>query len=292
MRREAFEAVGGFDEERGFATSDLSFFNRLAVAGHRVEPMPDPAYYYRTRPISMMSVMSDQRLAEINYARVLASHVQGLPDEERAFCSFAIDRTINAPAGWITHRAEVAMRRGDWALANAFWAELRGAFPNDASGYVRGAEALRSAGRVNEAEALACEAVERFPGLPEGYVQRGEVAMCRRDWTKASERWAELRGAFPDHMLGYVRGAEALLNADRVNEAEGLADEAVKRFPEPPEGYVQRGEVKMRRGDWTLASERWGELRRSFPRHPSGYVRGCGGVGERRPTGRGRGAGM
>ena len=275
VRREVFEAVGGFDEERGFATSDLSFFNRLLVAGHRVEPMPDPAYYYRTRPTSMMSVMSDRRLAEINYARVLASHVQGLPDEERAFCSFAIDRTINAPAEWVTRRAEVAMHRGDWTAASVLWAELRGAFPDDTSGYLRGAAALLNAGRVDEAEGLACEAVERFPDRPEGYVQRGEAAMRRGDWALASERWGELRQVFPDHVLGYVRGAAALLNAGQVDEAEGLACEAVERFPDRPEGYVQRGEAAMRRGDWALASERWGELRQVFPDHVLGYVRGA-----------------
>ena len=275
VRREVFEAVGGFDEERGFATSDLSFFNRLVVAGHRVEPMPDPAYYYRTRPTSMMSVMSDRRLAEINYARVLASHVQGLPDEERAFCSFAIDRTINAPAEWVTRRAEVAMHRRDWTAASVLWAELRGAFPDDTSGYLRGAEALRSAGRVDEAEGLACEAVERFPDRPEGYVQRGEAAMRRGDWALASERWGELRHVFPDHVLGYLRGAAALLSAGRVDEAEGLACEAVERFPDRPEGYVQRGEAAMRRGNWAWASERWAGLRQVFPDHVLGYVRGA-----------------
>ena len=277
VRRDAFEAVGGFDEERGFAISDLSFFNRLIVAGRRVEPMPDPAYYYRIRPTSMMSAMSDRRLAEANRARVLASCVQGLSGEERAFCSFAIGR-FNAqgdtPVEWVKRRAEAAMRREDWEAACALWGELRGAFPDHASGYVRGAEALVGAGRLDEAEALAVEAVERFPERPGGYVQRAEVAMRREDWALASERWGELRSAFPDHVWGYVRGAEALMEAGRLDEAEGLAVEAVERFPDRSGGYVQRAEVAMRRGDWTAASERWGELRGAFPDHALGYVRG------------------
>ena len=60
------------------------------------------------------------------------------------------------------HRAEIAIRRGDWAEASERWGALRRAFPDDRLGYRRGAEALRNAGRPEEAEALANEAAERF----------------------------------------------------------------------------------------------------------------------------------
>ena len=104
VRREVFEAVGGFDEERDFALSDLSLFNRMIVAGHRVEPMPDPTYYYRIQPKSMMSVMSDHRVAETNRARALAPHIQRLTDEERAFAAYAT--ATNAAASRPHQRAD------------------------------------------------------------------------------------------------------------------------------------------------------------------------------------------
>ena len=53
------------------------------------------------------------------------------------------------------------MRRGDWTEASALWGELRSVFPDHTAGYVRGAEALVEVGRLDEAEALAEEAVER-----------------------------------------------------------------------------------------------------------------------------------
>ena len=102
VQRDAFEAVGGFTEVYGVTLEDLEFLNRLLLAGFRVEPMPDPAYYYRTRPASMISMMRDRRLAETCRARALAPHLQGLPVEERAFCSFAVAR-IHAPAGRARH---------------------------------------------------------------------------------------------------------------------------------------------------------------------------------------------
>ena len=67
-------------------------------------------------------------------------------------------------------RAEVAMRRGDWALAGEWWEELRRAFPDHVSGYVRGAEALLQAGRLEEVKQAvsSCEAVRAFSRAPRG----------------------------------------------------------------------------------------------------------------------------
>ena len=269
VRRGAFEAVGGFEEERGFALSDLSFFNCLFQAGYRVEYMPETTFYYRVQPESMLR--SSDRSSAMHRHFVTMPYLKGLAAEERALASFAIGCIDQS--GVPRQLAESAMRRGNWAAATALWEELRLAFPDDASGYVRGAAALLGAGRLEEAEALACEAVERFPDRPGGYVQRAEAAMRRGEWAVASERWGELRGAFPDEASGYVRGAEALLHGDRLDEAEALAGEAVERFPEHSGGYVQRAEVAMRREDWAGACERWEAVRVAFPDHTSGYER-------------------
>ena len=163
-------------------------------------------------------------------------------------------------------------RSGRWRVSGGrSFAEF---FRTSASGYERGTVALLNAGRLEEAEGLACEALERFPDRPGGCVQRAEVSMRREDWAVAIGRWEAVRGAFPDHASGYVRGAEALLNAGRLEEAEGLACEALERFPDRPGGCVQRAEVAMRREDWAVACERWEAVRGAFPDHASGYVRG------------------
>ena len=108
VRREAFEAVGGFDEEREFALSDLAFFSRLLLAGRRVEPLPDPAYYYRVRPGSMITLLHDRRLAEVSRVGALAPHLAGQSDEDRAYAAFSVAHIAKLAAT----AADPAFRQG------------------------------------------------------------------------------------------------------------------------------------------------------------------------------------
>ena len=278
VRRGAFDEVGGFVEEYRVGLDDVSFFSRLVRGDFRIEPLPDPAYYLR---VSGTDRESRGFSAEGMRLRAISPRIERLADEERAFFSFAVGQAdIPAPGSAPSPKmlrvlAEEAMSRRHWILAGDLWEELRVASAGRDDGYVRGAEALLNAGRLDEAEALAEEAVMRFGDRPGGYVQRAEAAMRRGDWAVASRHWEELRGAFPDQVAGYVRGAAALLNAGRPDEAEAVATEAVKRFSERPGGYVQRAEVAMRREDWEGAATRWKELRKSFPDQVPGYVRGA-----------------
>ena len=89
VRRAAFETVGGFTEDYGIALEDLEFFNRLDQAGFRVEPLPEPLYYYRQQPTGMSGQLSDPHSAEASRVRVSSSYVAGLPGEERAVALYA-----------------------------------------------------------------------------------------------------------------------------------------------------------------------------------------------------------
>ena len=271
VRRAAFEAVGGFEKERGFALSDMSFFNTLTQAGYRVEYMPDTTFYKRVLPASM--IRSADRSSAGHRHFVTMPYLSGLSAEERALASLAIGRIDQS--GVPKRLAESAMRRGNRAAARELWEELRQAFPDDPSGYVGGTVALLEAGCPEEAERLAVEALERFPEYSEAYVQRAEVAMHLEDWAVANEMWAELREIFPYYTSGYVRGVTALIGAGCLEEAEKLAVEAAERFPDRPGGYVQRAEVAMRSEDWESACDRWREVREMFPDHAAGYVRGA-----------------
>ena len=92
VRRDAFEAVGGFDEEYGLSLEDMGFCNRLMQSGFRIEPLPDPVYYYRIQPNSMIGKMKDRHIAESSRTRLLTPYTERLPAEDRAFAAFAVAR--------------------------------------------------------------------------------------------------------------------------------------------------------------------------------------------------------
>ena len=111
VRREAFEAAGGFAEADDLALDDLELFNRLLLAGRRVEPMPDPVYH---DPARTTSRMRDRRIAEASHAAVLAPHLARLPADERAYAAYtghlaavrlhALDRRIDSLEKTVRYR--------------------------------------------------------------------------------------------------------------------------------------------------------------------------------------------
>ena len=154
-----------------------------------------------------------------------AAREAGRLDEAEALAREAAARFPEVMSGHLT-LAHVAMRRRDWTLARERWAKLRDAFPQHAEGFSGGAKAAMEAGRLDEAEALAREAVARFPEFVWGHLMLAHMAIRRRDWTLARERWAKLRDAFPQHAEGFSGGAKAAMEAGRLDEAEALAREA------------------------------------------------------------------
>ena len=272
---EALVGAGRLEEAEGVAREAVSGFPDLP--GGRVQ-LAEVTMCRRDWPLAV------ERWEEVR--RAFPDHPSGylrgaeslvmagrLDDAERVAREGEL-RFPELPGGWV-QLAEVAMCRRDWPLAVERWEAMRRAFPDHASGYLRGAESLVMAGRLDDAERVAMEGGSRFPDLPGGRVQLAEVAMCRRDWLLAAERWKEVRRAFPGHPSGYLRGAESLVMAGRLDDAERVAMEGGSRFPDLPGGRVQLAEVAMCRRDWPLAVECWEAVRRAFPEHPSGYLRGA-----------------
>ena len=123
VRREAFMAAGGYTEEYRVGLDDLSFFNGLIGAGLRIEPLPDPVYYYR---IGSTTVKNRNRSPEAARFRAVAPYLQDLPDEERAYAAYAAAYTAN-PAGraarlvgWLLSR--IWSRTWQWRARWTPWA--------------------------------------------------------------------------------------------------------------------------------------------------------------------------
>jgi O-antigen biosynthesis protein len=87
VRRSVFEKVGGFSEDRDLGYEDWEFLLKLIVDGHVVDVIPEPLFYYRRRPSSM--VRSIDRY--LSHQRALRPVLERLDPWQRRFLQNAVD---------------------------------------------------------------------------------------------------------------------------------------------------------------------------------------------------------
>jgi tetratricopeptide (TPR) repeat protein len=200
-------------------------------------------------------------------------------EEAETLAEFALNRFANEPSFRI-ERAMLAFHRRNWDEAIRRFAALRQAFPQTVEGYLHGIMALREAGRLEDAEVLAKEGIERFRGEVGLAVEHVWIACAQQNWPEALRRSQELQDNFPDHAEGFTLGMMALREMDRIEEAETLAESARERFPEEISFHLQRALLASHRRDWGEAIQRFMELRENFPQMPEGYVHGISALRE------------
>jgi len=143
-------------------------------------------------------------------------------DEAEAVLADAIKRFRQNPGLAVQH-ASIAMRRRDWEEALVRWAAVRTRFPEIPAGYTEAAAALCRLDRVDEAEAILADAVERFPENPWPAVDHAGVAIRRNDRHAAVGRhWSVLR-RFGDRPEARAAVASALTRLAAVPGLEGEA---------------------------------------------------------------------
>ena len=171
--------------------------------------------------------------------------------------------------------AEVARERDDLPEALRIWDRIRSRFPVDPEAFRRSATALRSAGRLDEAERILREGRAHFPGDVELAVDLGWVAYQRGDTEAALERWAQVSREFPDHPAGPRYVALVFRDSGRYDEAEIVLAAAEMRFSDDPATAADHATLSNVRGDWLEAGDRWDRFRARFPDHPAGYIGGA-----------------
>jgi len=146
---------------------------RILEVMDRFPNSPGPALVYAGKAIEQkdfVAAANRYRLAIDRNRRDIAGYLGaeralregGLLDEAEAMLRlarrrFPRDRRVLADLAWIAHA------RKDWPAAVRRWETLRKRFPMDKNGYIQGAEALRKAGRIADADTLVAAAAARFP---------------------------------------------------------------------------------------------------------------------------------
>jgi len=94
--------------------------------------------------------------------------------------------------------------RHDWAAVAARWHDTRIRYPNRWFCHVGEALGLCHLNRLDEAEALLREAMNRFPDEPQPVLDHARVALLRRDWGEALVRCTAARSRFPARSVTYI----------------------------------------------------------------------------------------
>jgi tetratricopeptide (TPR) repeat protein len=99
------------------------------------------------------------------------------------------------------------------------WSLVQARFPDEPMPVAYNGQALREAGRLDEADHLLTEGMERFPSNVAVAIEHAYVATHRSNWGEASRRWEAVRQRFPgDDSVRYGYGDFLmLLQSDHID---------------------------------------------------------------------------
>lgn len=119
--------------------------------------------------------------------------------------------------------AKAAEDRRDWAEAVARYTGVKAGFPSEPGGDLGLARALAASGRVQEAEALLHQTMQRFETFAAPFADYAQLAAVRQDWAEAQRRWNEAQRRFPEEKQFAHRAFDAAM---RLSEAAPAAQQA------------------------------------------------------------------
>lgn len=169
-------------------------------------------------------------------------------------------------------RADAAFRRGDADAAFAAWKSVRQLYPATVRAWLRPAEILIDARRLDEADDLLAEAIA---GMPDDFwLQRARAIVARlrgRD-DEALTRYRALRHGFPEQPVAWADLAGWLLEAGSAGLAEAEAAAGMAQFPEAPWLMHVHARSAGILGRADQAADRWLALVTRHPLHREAYA--------------------
>lgn len=138
---------------------------------------------------------------------------------------------------------------GDDRAALACWDKVRSLFPACSHAWSEAAYAAIRLGRLDYAEAIARECLERLPGAPDGLAALAMLEMERKDFTRAAFHWRKLRQQFPDLSIAYLYGAKAATALHNLEESRQLLLVASQAGADPQAVLEAQFENALRGGN-------------------------------------------
>ncbi len=166
---------------------------------------------------------------------------------------------------WVAHRAR------NWDEALARWERVRLKFVHPV-GYTNASSTLVSAGRLEDADALLSQAIERFPDSRDCVHDHAWIALHGGRWQEALGRFQRAIARFPDTPTLYVGAASCLRKLQRHPEADLCLTEAVQRFPDDITLLRDWTAVACEQFDWETAFKRADLIASKYRDRPEGHT--------------------
>jgi len=138
--------------------------------------------------------------------------------------------------------------------------------------------AYASVSRLDEAENLYTELLERTPGDPIALHNMGNLAYKRGDLERAITLYGKAIESRPDYLLAHSHLAEAMLKAGMFREAYRMYEKILGLEPATGEelqafddALYQMAALDMKMGAYERAARMLEELLQASPKHPSGH---------------------
>ncbi len=148
----------------------------------------------------------------------------------------------------LLERAHAAHRHHDWESVVQLCEQLRSVAPDNLNGFLMGGEALRFLMRLDEADIVLLEGMQRFPNSfwIVGYWCCN--AGLRDDRDEELRRWAMAGARFPSESGPVLNEADVWLRMGRPEEARAVLDAALARGVAGPELARKRLEILLSQG--------------------------------------------
>jgi tetratricopeptide (TPR) repeat protein len=172
--------------------------------------------------------------------------------------------------GWyLLAGLRLAAHRSDQPAIIDFAARLRTTLPANPRGYVVGIATLTQAERLDEAQAVATLATQRFPDAPWAWREAASVARQRRDVAAEMDSWSQLLKIAPVARNDVFDAVAASRAAGRPDLALSFLDQSVGPLSDTPDNVEAAAKRAATNMQFLQAAELWEQLCLHNPKEPS-----------------------
>ena len=209
------------------------------------------------RWITMQSRMPDAPGLRIGLAH--AYKAAGQIDKSEQMIAESLQR-MPGNVALLVQYADIAAYRRDWDTAATRWEVVRRVAPDRLDAVVGSIAALRQSNRLDEAEALAREALQANPDDADLNTSYAATAAARQDWPETVKRLRRVLELTPDSVPAAVGLVGALQRTGQAAEAEQAARAGLQHHPDHEALLTEYATMATKAQRWPDAAERWQQV--------------------------------